>query len=170
MCRLHKSIVKGEIKIKILRKVKIAMKNLIERLKEVLNSANDLKAQVTELNKVIVAKDEEIDGLEAMLNNSEEDFILVYAKYQSAELELNEVKQELENLKAGLSEGTEELANKAGDIDSLIQESIKFEEEIKRLNDEILTKENEDKENIESLEQVVTELEAVFVEENKEEE
>ena len=47
------------------------MKNLIERLKEVLNSANDLKAQVTELNKVIVAKDEEIDGLEAMLDKSE---------------------------------------------------------------------------------------------------
>ena len=55
------------------------MKNLIERLKEVLNSANDLKAQVTELNKVIVAKDEEIDGLETMLDKSEEDFILVYA-------------------------------------------------------------------------------------------
>lgn len=146
------------------------MKNLIERLKEVLNSANDLKAQVTELNKVIVAKDEEIDGLEAMLDKSEEDFILVYAKYQSAELELNEVKQELEDVKEALSERNEEIANKEEAIDSLIQESIEFEEEIKRLNNEILTKENEDKENIESLEQVVSELEAVFVEENKEEE
>ena len=146
------------------------MKNLIERLKEVLNSANDLKAQVTELNKVIVAKDEEIDGQEAMLNKSEEDFILVHAKYQSAELELNEVKQELEDVKEALSERNEEIANKEEVIDSLIQESIEFEEEIKRLNNEILTKENEDKENIESLEQVVSELEAVFVEENKEEE
>ena len=146
------------------------MKNLIERLKEVLNSANDLKAQVTELNKVIVAKDEEIDGLEAMLDKNEEDFILVYAKYQSAELELNEVKQELEDVKEALSERNEEIANKEEAIDGLIQESIEFEEEIKRLNNEILTKENEDKENIESLEQVVSELEAVFVEENKEEE
>ena len=147
------------------------MKNLIERLKEVLNSANDLKAQVTELNKVIVAKDEEIDGLETMLDKSEEeDFILVYAKYQSAELELNEVKQELEDVKEVLTERNEEIANKEEAIDSLIQESIEFEEEIKRLNNEILTKENEDKENIESLEEVVSELEAVFVEENKEEE
>ena len=146
------------------------MKNLIERLKEVLNSANDLKAQVTELNKVIVAKDEEIDGLETMLEKSEEEFLLDYAKHQSAELELNEVKQELEDVKEVLSERNEEIANKEEAIDSLIQESIKFEEEIKRLNNEILTKENEDKENIESLEQVVSELEAVFVEENKEEE
>ena len=69
-----------------------------------------------------------------------------------------------------LSERNEEIANKEEAIDSLIQESIEFEEEIKRLNDVILTKENEDKENIESLEQVVSELEAVFVEENKEEE
>ena len=51
----------------------------------------------------------------------------------------------------------------------LIEEAIKFEEEIKNLNDEKLAKEKEDKENIESLDEVVSELEAVF-EENKEEE
>lgn len=145
------------------------MKNLIERLKEVLNSANDLKAQVTELNKVIVAKDEEIDGLETMLDKSEEDFIIVYAKLQSTELELKEVKAELEETKGALADKNEEIANKEEAIDSLIEEAIKFEEEIKNLNDEKLAKEKEDKENIESLDEVVSELEAVF-EENKEEE
>ena len=146
------------------------MKNLIERLRSVLNSANDLKAQVVELTKVVVNKDEEIDNLETMLDKSEEDFIIVYAKLQSTELELKEVKAELEEIKGALADKNEEMANKEEAIDSLIQESIEFEEEIKRLNNEILTKENEDKENIKSLEQVVSELEAVFVEENKEEE
>ena len=145
------------------------MKNLIERLRSVLNSANDLKAQVVELTKVVVDKDEEIDNLETMLDKSEEDFIIVYAKLQSTELELKEVKSELEETKGALADKNEEIANKEEAIDSLIEESIKFEEEIKNLNDEKLAKEKEDKENIESLDEVVSELEAVF-EENKEEE
>ena len=146
------------------------MKNLIERLRSVLNSANDLKAQVVELTKVVVNKDEEIDNLETMLDKSEEDFIIVYAKLQSTELELKEVKAELEETKGALADKNEEIANKEEAIDSLIEEAIKFEEEIKNLNDEKLAKEKEDKENIESLDEVVSELEAVFVEENKEEE
>ena len=145
------------------------MKNLIERLRSVLNSANDLKAQVVELTKVVVNKDEEIDNLETMLDKSEEDFIIVYAKLQSTELELKEVKAELEETKGALADKNEEIANKEEAIDSLIEEAIKFEEEIKNLNDEKLAKEKEDKENIESLDEVVSELEAVF-EENKEEE
>ena len=145
------------------------MKNLIERLRSVLNSANDLKAQVVELTKVVVNKDEEIDNLETMLDKSEEDFIIVYAKLQSTELELKEVKAELEEIKGALADKNEEMANKEEAIDSLIEEAIKFEEEIKNLNDEKLAKEKEDKENIESLDEVVSELEAVF-EENKEEE
>lgn len=145
------------------------MKNLIERLRSVLNSANDLKAQVVELTKVVVDKDEEIDNLETMLDKSEEDFIIVYAKLQSTELELKEVKAELEETKGALADKNEEIANKEEAIDSLIEEAIKFEEEIKNLNDEKLAKEKEDKENIESLDEVVSELEAVF-EENKEEE
>lgn len=145
------------------------MKNLIERLRSVLNSANDLKAQVVELTKVVVDKDEEIDNLETMLDKSEEDFIIVYAKLQSTELELKEVKAELEETKSALADKNEEIANKEEAIDSLIEEAIKFEEEIKNLNDEKLAKEKEDKENIESLDEVVSELEAVF-EENKEEE
>ena len=146
------------------------MKNLIERLRSVLNSANDLKAQVVELTKVVVDKDEEIDNLETMLDKSEEDFIIVYAKLQSTELELKEVKAELEETKGALADKNEEIANKEEAIDSLIEEAIKFEEEIKNLNDEKVAKEKEDKENIESLDEVVAELEAVFVEENKEEE
>ena len=145
------------------------MKNLIERLRSVLNSANDLKAQVVELTKVVVDKDVEIDNLETMLDKSEEDFIIVYAKLQSTELELKEVKAELEETKGALADKNEEIANKEEAIDSLIEEAIKFEEEIKNLNDEKLAKEKEDKENIESLDEVVSELEAVF-EENKEEE
>ena len=145
------------------------MKNLIERLRSVLNSANDLKAQVVELTKVVVDKDEEIDNLETMLDKSEEDFIIVYAKLQSTELELKEVKAELEETKGALADKNEEIANKEEAIDSLIEEAIKFEEEIKNLNDEKLAKEKEDKEHIESLDEVVSELEAVF-EENKEEE
>ena len=145
------------------------MKNLIERLRSVLNSANDLKAQVVELTKVVVDKDEEIDNLETMLDKSEEDFIIVYAKLQSTELELKEVKAELEETKGALADKNEEISNKEEAIDSLIEEAIKFEEEIKNLNDEKLAKEKEDKENIESLDEVVSELEAVF-EENKEEE
>ena len=145
------------------------MKNLIERLRSVLNSANDLKAQVVELTKVVVNKDEEIDNLETMLDKSEEDFIIVYAKLQSTELELKEVKAELEETKGALADKNEEIANKEEAIDSLIEEAIKFEEEIKNLNDEKVAKEKEDKENIESLDEVVSELEAVF-EENKEEE
>ena len=145
------------------------MKNLIERLRSVLNSANDLKAQVVELTKVVVDKNEEIDNLETMLDKSEEDFIIVYAKLQSTELELKEVKAELEETKSALADKNEEIANKEEAIDSLIEEAIKFEEEIKNLNDEKLAKEKEDKENIESLDEVVSELEAVF-EENKEEE
>ena len=145
------------------------MKNLIERLRSVLNSANDLKAQVVELTKVVVDKDVEIDNLETMLDKSEEDFIIVYAKLQSTELELKEVKAELEETKGALADKNEEIANKEEAIDSLIEEAIKFEEEIKNLNDEKLAKEKEDKENIESLDEVVFELEAVF-EENKEEE
>ena len=145
------------------------MKNLIERLRSVLNSANDLKAQVVELTKVVVDKDVEIDNLETMLDKSEEDFIIVYAKLQSTELELKEVKAELEETKGALANKNEEIANKEEAIDSLIEEAIKFEEEIKNLNDEKLAKEKEDKENIESLDEVVSELEAVF-EENKEEE
>ena len=146
------------------------MKNLIERLRSLLNSANDLKAHVVELTKVVVDKDEEIDNLETMLDKSEEDFIIVYAKLQSTELELKEVKAELEETKGALADKNEEIANKEEAIDSLIEEAIKFEEEIKNLNDEKLAKEKEDKENIESLDEVVSELEAVFVEENKEEE
>ena len=146
------------------------MKNLIERLKDVLNSANDLKAQVVELTKLVADKNEEIDNLETMLDKSEEDFILVYAKLQSTELELKETKAELEEVKNALADKNEEIANKEEAIDSLIEEAIKFEEEIKCLKDEKLAKENEDKENIESLEEVVSELEAVFMEENKEEE
>ena len=145
------------------------MKNLIERLRSVLNSANDLKAQVVELTKVVVNKDEEIDNLETMLDKSEEDFIIVYAKLQSTELELKEVKAELEETKGALADKNEEMANKEEAIDSLIEEAIKFEEDIKNLNDEKLAKEKEDKENIESLDEVISELEAVF-EENKEEE
>ena len=145
------------------------MKNLIERLRSVLNSANDLKAQVVELTKVVVDKDEEIDNLETMLDKSEEDFIIVYAKLQSTELELKEVKAELEETKGALADKNEEMANKEEAIDSLIEEAIKFEEDIKNLNDEKLAKEKEDKENIESLDEVISELEAVF-EENKEEE
>ena len=146
----------------------MTMKNLIERLRSVLNSANDLKAQVVELTKVVVNKDEEIDNLETMLDKSEEDFIIVYAKLQSTELELKEVKAELEETKGALADKNEEISNKEEAIDSLIEEAIKFEEEIKNLNDEKLAKEKEDKENIESLDEVVSELEAVF-EENKEE-
>ena len=130
------------------------MKNIIERLRKVLDSSTELKAQVEKLYKLVAIKDVKIGNLEDMLNKSENDFILTY--------------KELQDAKAEIIEKEEEIANKEEAIESLIEESIKFEEEIKTLKDEIVAKEKSRVEDLKALEEVVSELETLFVEEKEE--